>query len=133
MVAYEVPRPPKGSQKRNPLIIPQLPQCRNGFILGGGGFHVLDPLGGLGRRGLESRMLRCVGKFHRAGPHALLQASIGKHFVRRKASPMTVCVCMSLQAMIWFFSWFDCATFPQKPAPSPEQLCGERLLKKHRC
>ena len=42
-----IPRPLKGSKKWNPLIIPWLPQCSNGFILGG--FHFLDPLGGLGR------------------------------------------------------------------------------------
>ena len=41
-----LPRPPKGSKKWNPLIIPYFPQCSNGFILGG--FHFLDPLGGLG-------------------------------------------------------------------------------------
>ena len=44
-----LPRPPKGSKKWNPLIIPLFPKCSNGFILGG--FHFLDPLGGLGLEG----------------------------------------------------------------------------------
>ena len=44
-LAYK-PRPPKGSKKWNPLIILWFLQCSNGFILGG--FHLLDPLGGLG-------------------------------------------------------------------------------------
>ena len=45
-VEGHAPRPPKGSKKWNPLIIPYFPQCSNGFILGG--FQFLDPLGGLG-------------------------------------------------------------------------------------
>ena len=42
----DLARPPKGSTKWNPLIIPWFPQCSTGFILRG--FHFLDPLGGLG-------------------------------------------------------------------------------------
>ena len=45
-VQLRLPRPPEGSKIWSPLIIPQFPQCSNGFILGG--FHFLDPLGDLG-------------------------------------------------------------------------------------
>ena len=37
-----IPSPPKESKKMEPF------PCSTGFILEGGGFHVLHPLGGLG-------------------------------------------------------------------------------------
>ena len=40
IVQGRLPRPPKGSKKWNPLIIPLFPQCSTGFILGGSIFWI---------------------------------------------------------------------------------------------
>ena len=40
-----IPRPPKGSKKWNPLIIPLFPQCSNGFILGVPFFGIPEGVG----------------------------------------------------------------------------------------
>ena len=45
--ASRIPRPLKGSKKWNPLIIPWLPQCSNGFIFLGG-FHFFGSSKGSG-------------------------------------------------------------------------------------